>query len=51
MQQVLHPADPMAALKTLELVDGLAQKCNFWNIKCNISDEAAIVSHDAIFGG
>ena len=49
MQQVLHPADPIAAFKMLELVDGLAQKCNFWNIKCNISDEAAITSHDAIF--
>ncbi len=49
MQQVLHPADPIAAFRMLELVDGLAQKCNFWNIKCNISDEAAIVSHDAIF--
>ncbi len=50
MQQVLHPADPMAALQTLDLVDSLAKQCNFWNIKCNISDEAAITSHDAIFG-
>ncbi len=49
MQQVLHPADPIAAFKMLELVDGLAQKCNFWNIKCNISDEAAICSYNAIF--
>ena len=49
MQQVLHPADPMTALLTLELVDNLANKCNFWNIKCNISDDAAITSHDAIF--
>ena len=49
MQQVLRPADPMTALKSLELVDMLSKKCNFWNIKCNISDEAAITSHDAIF--
>ncbi len=49
MQQVLRPADPLTALKSLELVDALSKKCNFWNIKCNISDEAAITSHDAIF--
>ena len=49
MQQVLRPADHLTALKTLELVDILSNKCSFWNIKCNISDDAAICSHDAIF--
>lgn len=48
MNQVLIPSEPMAAMKTLELIDGLISKCNFWSIKCNISDEAAIIAHDTI---
>lgn len=48
MNQVLRPADPMAAINTLELIDRLISKCNFWSIKCNISDEAAIIAHDAV---
>ena len=49
MNQVLRPADPIAAMNTLELLDNLISKCNFWSIKCNISDEAAIIAHNAIF--
>lgn len=50
MQQVLVPADPEMAVKTLELLDCLLSRCKLWVIRCNISEEAAIVSHDAIIG-
>jgi hypothetical protein len=50
MQQVLHPSEPAAAIKSLELLDRLLSACNFWVIKCNVSDEAAIIAHDAILG-
>ncbi len=50
MQQVLHPADPAAAGKTLELLDRLFSVCNFWVIKCNISEEAAMIAHNTILG-
>ena len=50
MQQVLVPADPEMAIKTLELVDRLLSKCKVWVIRCNISEEAAVTVHDAIIG-
>jgi hypothetical protein len=50
MQQVLHPSEPAAAIKSLELLDRLLSACNFWVIKCNVSDEAAIIAHDTILG-
>lgn len=48
MNQVLRPADPVAAMNTLDLLDKLISKCNFWSIKCDVSDEAAIIAHNAI---
>ena len=48
MNQVLRPAEPKAAIKTLELYDLLMSKCKFWNIKCNVSDEAAIIAHNTV---
>lgn len=50
MQQILHPSEPTAAEKTLGLLDGLLSGCNLWVIKCNVSDEAAIIAHDTIIG-
>lgn len=49
MQQVLHPGDSVAALKTLELLDKLLRKCNVWKIKCNINPEAAEIAYEKIF--
>ena len=51
MGQVLHPSEPMRAIRTLELVDRLVRHCRLWVIRCNVSDEAAILAHDVIFGG
>ena len=51
MNQVLRPSDPVAAMNTLELIDGLISKCNFWSIKCNVSDEAAQIAHNTIING
>lgn len=48
MNQVLRPSDPIAAINTLELIDKLISRCNFWSVKCNVSDEAAILAHDTI---
>lgn len=50
MVQILHPGDPVAADKTLELLDKLLAACNFWVIQCNVSEDAARVAHDAIIG-
>lgn len=50
MQQILHPSEPAAAIKTLELLDRLLSVCNVWVIKCNVSEDAAITAHDTILG-
>lgn len=50
MQQLLLPAEPEAAGKTLELLDSLLSACNLWVIQCNLSEEAAITAHNAIIG-
>lgn len=50
MQQILHPSEPVAAFKTLELLDRLLSVCNVWVIKCNVSEDAAITAHDTILG-
>lgn len=50
MQQILHPSEPAAAVKTLELLDRLLSVCNVWVIKCNVSENAAIMAHDTILG-
>ncbi len=50
MIQTLHPSEPEAALKTLELCDKLISSCNFWKIQCNISQEAVFVAYNKIFG-
>lgn len=49
MNQVLRPADPIAAINTLELLDKLISICNFWSIKCNIDPNAAQIAYKAIF--
>lgn len=48
--QVYIPKDPMAAMKTMELVNKLLNKCEIWKIKCNMDPAAAEVAYNAIFG-
>ena len=50
MQQILIPSEPLAAIKTLQLLDQLLSACRLWIIRCNISREAAILAHDTILG-
>jgi hypothetical protein len=50
MQQILIPSDPMMASRTLTLLDGLLSTCRLWVIRCNISQDAAILAHDTILG-
>lgn len=50
MQQVLIPSDPRMAVQTLQLLDRLLSFCRLWVIRCNISEDAAILAHDTILG-
>lgn len=50
MQQIIVPADPQMAIQTLQLLDRLLSCCRVWVIRCNISQEAAILAHDTILG-
>ena len=49
-KQVYMPKDPIAVMKTMELVDRMLSTCNLWIIHCNMEDDAALVSYNAIFG-
>ena len=49
LKQVYMPKNPLAVMKTLQLVDRLLSCCNFWIIHCNMENEAAEVAYNAIF--
>jgi hypothetical protein len=48
IRQVYIPKDGEARLRTLELLDKLANRVKFWHLECNISPEAARTSYDAM---
>lgn len=48
--QVYKPKDPLAVMKTMELIDRLLSCCNLWKIHCNMEKEAAEVAYNTIFG-
>lgn len=50
MQQIYMPSDLEARLKTIELIQRVADSVNFWKIRCNMEPKAAQVSYKAIFG-
>lgn len=50
LNQVYMPINPMARIKTLQLINRIADSVNFWKISCNMDDDAAEVSYKAIFG-
>ena len=50
MQQILIPPDPQMAIRTLQLLNRLLSVCRVWIIRCNISQEAAILAHDTVLG-
>ena len=47
--QVYKPSEPMAIMKTMELIDRLLSCCNLWKIHCNMEDEAAEIAYNTIF--
>lgn len=50
LNQIYMPFDPMARIKTLQLINRIADSVTFWKISCNMDDDAAEVSYKAIFG-
>ena len=48
--QVYFPDDPVAAAKTLEFVDEVANKTPAYLLKCDISMRAFLLSHSALAG-
>lgn len=47
--QLFIPKEPVAALKTLELLDKLFNAVNIWVIKCNTDIAAAVTAYNTIF--
>ena len=47
--QVYMPKDPIAVMKTMELIDRLLSCCKLWKIHCNMEDEAAKIAYETIF--
>lgn len=48
--QVLMPKEKGEALKMLDMLDKLLKKVSLWNLKCNISKEAAELSYTTLTG-
>lgn len=48
--QTHRPNEPMAAVAALRFIDLFAKSVDAYKIKCNISEEAALVAKKAIFG-
>ncbi len=48
--QTHRPSDPEKAAMTLRFINLLAQSVEMYRVKCNISEEAAHVAKNAIFG-
>lgn len=50
LNQVYMPKEnPMAIMKTIELINRLITSCKLWKINCNMEPEAAKVAYDTIF--
>ena len=49
--QIYLPANGVNSAKTLELADKFAASVEFYKLACNMEDEAAIISHNAIIKG
>ena len=47
--QVYKPSDPVAVMKTMQLIDRLLSCCKLWTIHCNMEDEAAKIAYNTIF--
>lgn len=47
--QIYMPKDPVAVMKTMELINRLLSCCELWIIHCNMESEAAEVAYNTIF--
>ena len=47
--QVYMPKDPVAIMKTMELIDRLLSCCDLWIIHCNMEKEAGKIAYETIF--
>ncbi len=47
--QVYMPKDPIAVMKTMQLIDRLLSSCDLWIIHCNMEKDAAEVAYKTIF--
>ena len=45
MQQVYKPSDPQKLIKTLQLIDRLAENVKLYRLGCNISPQAAEIAY------
>ena len=50
MQQTYRPADNMAMIKTLSLIDKLSSSVSLWMLGCNMEIEAAKIAYEAMKG-
>lgn len=50
MQQTYRPADNMAMIKTLSLIDKLSSSASLWMLGCNMEIEAAKIAYEAMRG-
>ena len=50
MQQTYRPADNMAMIKTLSLIDKLSSSVSLWMLGCNMEIEAAKIAYEAMRG-
>lgn len=48
-KQIYMPFDAKMRLKTLELIERISSKVNFWEIHCNMEPDAAKVAYNTIF--
>ena len=49
LQQTIRPAAPETRLKLLDLLNDLLTDVPVWKLRCNMEQEAARVSHDAMY--
>ena len=49
LQQTIRPAAPEMRLKLLDLLNDLLTDVPVWKLRCNMEQEAARVSHDAMY--
>lgn len=48
LRQILMPNDAQGAIKTLEIVDRMLNGTPLWLLKCNISEESAILAYNTM---